>query len=235
VIRVSAKFAAAACLLFGAALAPRWIADGPARGQDLCHVPAGLKATSLIAGTTPLGERLESLTDETFQWSEGEVPNPLARDLPMGFQIVRSYDGPSLYMNPSRFGSDALVRMALGDEREPTPEERSRLRLQPEALVARPVPVDGASLPVHLAWDHTQPATSRLVAWYFVFDNEAVASPLAAQLADGAALALGGPRPVTLVLISAYAPRARAGVVEDAALAWLADSWRFIAASCAPR
>ena len=234
-IRVSAKFAAALCAVFAAALAPRWISDGPTRGRDLCRVPEGLKATSLIANTTPLGERRESLSEQTFQWSEGEVPNPLAPKLPMTFQIVRSYDGPFLYMNPSRFGSDALVRTALGAQREPTSLERSRLRLQPEALARRALPVDGATLPVQLAWDHTQPATSRLVAWYFVFDNEPVASPFQAQLRDGARLALAGPRPVTLVLIAAYAPRARAGVIEEAALAWLAESWRFVAASCAAR
>jgi hypothetical protein len=227
------KHAALGCALLGAALVPRWISDGPARGTDRCRSPEQVRATSLIPGTTPLGERLEALDERTFQWSEGEVATPLT-PAPMSFQIVRSYDGPLLYMWATRIGSDALVRASAGS-RAPTEEERSRLRLQPEALTQREVEAGAAVLPVHIAWDHTQPGVSRLVAWYFVFDGAPVASPFLAQLARAPGLALRGARPLTLVSVAALAPRPRAAAVEDAAVAWLANAWLFLDSACAPR
>jgi hypothetical protein len=231
-IRVASRHAALGCALFAAVLLPRWLADEPARGPDLCRSPEALKATSLIPGTTALGT-FDQLDERTFQWSEGEVASALTLR-PMSFQIVRSYDGAHLVTQATRIGSDALVRARL-HPRTPTDEERSKLRLQPEALALRELAVDGATVPVHLAWDHTQPGVSRLVAWTFVFDGEPVARPFAAQLSHAADLALGGPRPLTLVSIAAFAERPRAVQVEEAALAWLADAWRFIHAACAPR
>lgn len=99
----------------------------------------------------------------------------------------------------------------------------------------REVDVNGVRLPIHLAWDHTDPRASRLVAWYFLFDNEPVRSPLAAQLRNSLSLAFGGPRPLTLVTLSAVAPPQSTATVEDAATEWLSSAWSYVARTCAPR
>ncbi len=230
-IRVSTKFGVPLLLVMGAAAMLRLTALGDVRGVDPCASPDSLRATSLIPGTTALGERLEALDEATFQWSEGEVAHPLFPKLPMEFQIIRSYDAPSLYNNPLRFGEPRLEpRRAGGAE-----AAGRHLRLQPEELQLQIVEADGARLPIHLAWDHTNAHASRLVAWYFTFDNEPVRSPLAAQLRNSLSLAFGGPRPLTLVTLSAVAPPQLTANVEDAASAWLAGSWSYIARTCKPR
>jgi hypothetical protein len=226
-VRLSSRFAAAIAVLLGAAAALRIGVLSEARGPDRCAAPGALKATSLIPGSTALGERLDAVGGPVLQWSEGEVAHPLFARLPMQFQVIRSFDARSLY--------DAPVRLAerAGRPAEPA-SERSEARLQPETLSVRDAEVDGVRVPVHVAWDHTDEAVSRLVAWLFVFDNAPVESPLAAQLRGALGLALGGPRPLTLVTLSTVAPSGDTARVEEAAMAWFADAWRYVARSCGP-
>ncbi|HEU4427236.1 MAG TPA: hypothetical protein VFT98_00655 [Myxococcota bacterium] len=230
--RLSSRYGLALVTLLSLSALARvaWIHD--ARGPDVCRSPEAIKATSLIPGTIALGERLEALDADTFQWSEGELANPLSPRSPMQFQIVRSYDAPRLYGNPMRIGErtgpNAHEELASAGSR---PD-----RMQPEDLRVRELAVDGDRVPVHVAWDHTQAphGPSRLVAWMFVYENRPVRSPLLGQLAGAAPLVVGGPRPLTLVTISAVAPRSTSDQAENAAMAWLADAWRYIARSCAP-
>jgi hypothetical protein len=230
VTRPSAKYGVALVALLALAAVVRlaWLRD--ARGPDVCRSPEAIKATSLIPGTIALGERLEALDADTFQWSEGELPNPLSARNPMQFQIVRSYDAPRLYGNPLRLGE----RTGPGAHEALASAGSRPDRMQPEDLRVRELEVDGVRLPVHIAWDHTQAPTSRLVAWMFVYENRPVRSPLLSQLASAFPLVLGGPRPLTLVTISALATRSASDPVEEAAAAWLADAWRYIARSCQP-
>lgn len=232
-IRVSSKFAAALMLCLGAAAALRVTALSGARGVDSCASPGGLKATSLIAGSAALGERREALDGAIIQWSEGHAAHPLLPALPMDFQIIRSYDAPALYNNPIHF-SDPYARAAEAAARNGEPV-RGSPRLQPEELRVREAEAHGIRLPIHLAWDHTDAQASRLVAWFFVFDNEPVRSPVVAQLKSSLGLALGGPRPLTLVTLSAVAPPQASEAVEGAAVAWLTGAWSYIARTCAPR
>jgi hypothetical protein len=220
-------------LLAGAACLRLAALDG-AHGADRCAAPDALKATSLIPGSTALGERLEALDVATFQWSEGDVALPALAGLPVEFQIIRSYDAPFLYANPLHFAGPRAraARGGMADAVEPSP---SRMRMQPEALGLREIDVDGARLPVHVAWDHTDLRVSRLVAWFFVFDDAPVRSPLMAQLRNAVGLALGGPRPLTLVTLSAMAPPPLNDRVEDAATEWLAGAYRYVEHSCEAR
>jgi hypothetical protein len=230
VIQLATRFAAAAALLAGAALALRVGVLHGARGADPCAAPGAMKATSLIPGSVALGEKLEELDADTIQWSEGDVANPVFPALPMRFQIVRSYHATRLYVNPLEFA--ALDALGLARSRS------SEAPLQPEELRVRTVAGAGdRALPIHVAWDHTEAprGPSRLVAWFFAFDNQPVRSPLAAQLASAPSLAIGGPRPLTLVSLSALATEESAPRVEDAAAAWLTDAWRYVASACTPR
>lgn len=212
-ISLSPKYGAALlALLLGAATlgtAARW----GARRHDPCRSPEALKATSLIPGTTALGERLESLTLATFQWSEGTVANPVFRDQAFRFQIIRSYDAPSLYERPVMFAGD---------------------KLEPERSEVQEVETASGGLPLHVVWDHTT-SPSRLAAYFFVFDNRAVRSPLRAQLGRAVELAITGQRPLTLVLISGEATRATVERAERAATDWLARAWPFVAEACRER
>ena len=212
-MRVSGKYGVALVALLAVGAAPRIAAYRGVRGDDPCKAPGAMKATSMIPGTLALGERLESLGPATFQWSEGEIENPALAKTPMQFQIIRSFDGPFLYENPVRFAG---------------------ARLEPEELRVREVEVDAERIPVHIAWDRTK-QPSRLVAYFFAFDGRPVRSPLAAQLRRAVGLALGGPRPTTLVLVSGVASPDDASVVEDAAAAWLGDAWRYFAHACRER
>ncbi len=231
-IRVSTRFAGVLIALLGAAAALRVGVLHEARGEDPCAAPGAMKATSLIPGTVALGERLESLGADTIQWSEGEVPNPSFPKLPMQFQIVRSYDAPWIYGRPLSFAAwPPSVRPEAGEG------TRREIAMQTEDLRIRETSVNGATLPIHVAWDHTEAplGPSRLVAWLYVFDNVPVRSPLAAQLRGAVGLALGGPRPLTLVTVSALASEPTRQPVEDAAVAWLGDAWAYVARACAPR
>jgi hypothetical protein len=232
VIRISTRFAGVLLALFGAATALRVGVLHEARGVDRCAAPGAMKATSLIPGTIALGERLESLDDDTIQWSEGEIANPVFPKLPMQFQIVRSYDAPDLYGNPLSF---AVWPPSVTPE--PEAGERRENPMQTEELRVRESPAGGATLPIHVAWDHTEApyGPSRFVAWMFVFDNAPVRTPFAAQMRASLGLALGGRRPLTLVTISALASEQTAHEVEDAAVAWLGDAFTYIARACAPR
>lgn len=234
-IRVSTRFAVGMLVLLGVAAATRLTVLRDARGEDPCVSAGAIKATSLIPGTTALGERLEELDGNTIQWSEGEVGNPVSSKLPMQFQIVRSYDAPSLYWNPLRFyvGPDR-ERKRTRDVSEPGPREPA---MQVEDLRIRELESGGAALPIHVAWDHTDVllGRSRLMAWFFVFDNRPVRSPLSAQLANSLNLAVGGPRPLTIVTISAIASEKTTAVVEEAAIAWLEGTWSYMAGVCRPR
>jgi hypothetical protein len=238
VIQLSSRFAAALLLMAGAAAALRLGALHDARGADACAAPGALKATSLIPGTTALGERLEALDRDTIQWSEGEVTAPEPGGLPMRFQIVRSYDAPRLYGNALDYAAP------LGDG-----PHAEAARLEPEDIRVRELVLDGVRVPIRVAWDHTgalgrRPGAdrseagtgaSRLAAWLFVFDNHPVRSPLRAQLGHALDLAIGGARPLTLVTISALATPETAAPVEDAAVAWLGRAWSYVSHACRPR
>jgi hypothetical protein len=67
----------------------------------------------------------------------------------------------------------------------------------------------------------------------FVYENRPVRSPLLQQLRSAAPLVIGGPRPLTLVTVSARATRSGSERTEDAVMAWFTDAWRYIARSCA--
>ncbi|HEY8120261.1 MAG TPA: hypothetical protein VII78_03000 [Myxococcota bacterium] len=235
-IRVSSKFAPALIALLGAASALRMTTLQDARAADPCASPGALKATSLISDTVALGERLEAIDATTIQWSEGEVAHPLAPKLPMKFHLIRSYDAAALYDNPIHYAEPPPDPAPSADADARAAEERSRqrARLQPEALSVREVASGDTRLPIHLAWDRTA-VPSRLVAWFFVFDNAPVESPLRSQLANALNLAVGGARPLTLVTIAAVSSPQSEGVVEDAAVAWLSNAWSYIAHSCEPR
>jgi hypothetical protein len=234
VIRVSTRFAGALLALLGAAAALRIGVLHDARGDDRCAAPGALKATSLIPGTTALGEQLPALDAHAIQWSEGEVANPVFSKLPMQFQIVRSYDAPALYSNPLAVAS--RPQRILG-RASPASDDDLGPAMQPEDLRLHELEIDGARLPIHLAWDHTGAprGPSRLAAWFFVFDNEPVRSPLASQLRASVGLALRGPRPLTLVTISAFASEQTIEPVEAAAVAWLGRAWAYVARSCGTR
>ena len=228
--RPSSKYSLAMVGLLALAAVLRLALLRDARGPDVCRSPQAIKATSLIPGTVALGERLEALDSETFQWSEGQFANPLLPRNPMEFQIVRSYDAPKLYGNPLRLGErngpGAIEELATSGARSD--------RMQPEDLRIREVGVEGVNVPIHVAWDHTQAprGPSRLVAWTFVYENRPVRAPLARQILGALPLVIGGPRPLTLVTVSGIATRETSERVEDAAAAWLADAWRYIAHSC---
>jgi hypothetical protein len=239
---VATRFLGALTVALAATAGLRVFALAGARGADPCRSPDALKATSLIPNTIALGERLEARGAATIQWSEGDVVLPQPPRLSMHFQIIRSFDGPALYANPLRYG-EAFGRRSSSDEDRPPP------RLQPEELRVRRERIAGRELPIHVAWDHTEAPTgpSRLVAWFFVFDNEPVESPFFAQFAGAPSLALRGPRPLTLVMISGLArhddSRRRVGesdpgalrAAEDAAIAWLTGAWTRVLESCGPR
>jgi len=235
VIRLSQRFAVALLALAGATATLQHTVLRGARGEDPCASPGAIKATSLIPGTTALGERLEALDADVIQWSEGEVANPVVAKLPMRFQIVRSFDAPELYVEP--LGYAALQDPQLAGGGPSAVATAAQLHLQPEDVRVREVVVGGVALPIHVAWDHTEAprGPSRLVAWFFVFDNEPVRSPLSSQLANALSLAVGGPRPLTLVTVSALASGETAPQVEDAASAWLAHAWTYVARSCTAR
>jgi len=234
VIRVSTRHAGALVALLGVAAALRIGVLREARGEDSCAAPGAIKATSLIPGTTALGERMDALDAQAIQWSEGEVANPVFTNLPMLFQIVRSYDGPSLYANPLALASRPQRELEGGGGSD---EDDLGPAMQPEELRLREPEVSGVRLPIHVAWDHTSAprGPSRLAAWFFVFDNAPVRSPLTAQIRDSVGLALGGPRPLTVVTISALASEQTTEAVEDAAVAWLEGAWNHIARVCTPR
>jgi len=235
VIRLSTRFAVGLLVLAGGAAALRLGVLPGARGEDRCARPGAIKATSLIPGTLALGERLEALDGDTIQWSEGEVAHPVFPTLPMRFQIVRSFDATKLYANPLRYAAFRGAQPAADDaESEAGATEP---RVEPEELRLREARVGGVALPIHVAWDHTQAphGPSRLVAWFFVFDNEPVRSPLSSQLENALSLAAGGPRPMTLVTISALASEETVVRVEDAASAWLENAWAYMARACAAR
>ncbi len=210
--RLSGRYGLATFLLVAlAAFAALRFELGP-HGPDACRSPEALRATSLIPGASARGERLEELTPEIFQWSEGRVAHPYLSDRPLDFQIVRAWRGSALADDPLRF---------------------SGLRIEPDAQSAREVALDGRALPVHVVWDRTGPP-ARIVAYAFLYENEPVASPRAAQLRDLPRALLGGSRPLTLLLISGEALRARSDEVEQSALRWLADAARFAERACRP-
>lgn len=212
-MRLASRYGAPLVALLIAAAVPGIASRFGELRQDPCRAPDALKATSLIAGTTALGERLESLTPETFQWSEGTVTNPVFPELPLRFQIIRSYDGASLYERPVAFAGK---------------------KLEPEEREVRELASAGGAIPLHVVRDQTT-SPVRLVAYFFVFDGRVVRSPLRAQLQSAVGLALTGPRPVTLVLIAGEATPATAPSVETAATEWLASAWSFVAAACRER
>ena len=238
-IRLSARFAPALVAITVVAAALQLGAVRGARGEDPCASPESLRATTLIPGSAALGERLELLDDATFQWSEGEVPNPMHPSQPMRFQIVRSYASAWLSENPLKFAFSGTGRPAAD------PQAERRRRLQPEELRVVMTASEAGVVPIRVAWDHTESRVllgrsegrgpSRLAAWFFVFDNRAVSSPVREQLRGAVGLAVGGARPLSLVMISALATEETVAPVEAAATAWLARAWEYTARSCRPR
>jgi hypothetical protein len=200
---------ALAGLLLATAAVVSWARLTP-RANDSCARPEALRATSLITGSTALGERTEDLTAETFQWSEGQVEHPVWRDRPLRFQIIRSYAAPTLYERPVRFAG---------------------AKLEPERHDVCEIRAGGDTLPVHLVWDPTrEPAV--FVAYLFAYRNRPVATPLLAQLRSAIDLLLSGPEPLTLFLITADETDENAPAVEETALRWIGEAWAHFERAC---
>lgn len=183
------------------------------RGPDDCAHPEALVATFMIdrerMRPNHWEEHWERHSASITQWSEARID--LEGSGPLEMHFIRSFDPRSLYVRPI-----ANLRVAL----------------EPELQKTEWVDHEGARLPIQWVYDHTG-TESRVVAYLFVYEGRPVNQPFGAQLRSAFAQLVGGPRPLTLLLVSGSARPDHLGLAESRAREWLVDAWDWYHATCA--
>ncbi len=202
--------APALLLLLLAASAVTALAAHP-HWTDPCANPEALAVTSLIPGARHVGSREIDRADVTL-WVRGEFPHPLPGAAPFRYQIVRSHDLLRASMRPVR-----LVDQKID-------AEHHRVEW---------VEVEDQRLPIHLVLDYTR-SPSLLIAYLQIYGNRPSANPMWTHLGGLATVLRDGAPPVTTLILSGAVLRSRAPEVEEAAIHWLSEAWRFYDRFCAP-
>ncbi len=195
-------------VLLGLCLVPVVAVELRPRRRDDCRNPDMLLATVLIPGSKPRPTPRDRRSEDVIQWSEGELENPVLPRRPLRFYIVRSFD--RAYTSPVRL---------LGKS------------IDAESVTSESVATRVGELPIGVAVDHTR-APSRILAWAYVFDGRAVASPFLSIVSSAPQQLLLGTLPLSLLLIEGVAPEDGAERVVTAAKAWLAAAWEHVAVAC---
>jgi hypothetical protein len=198
-------------LLLVALVPVAYHAYGDANHDD-CADPAGLLASYQIPGTQDDNERWDKHVNGWIQWTEGNLQVGRRSTDPLIFRIVRSFHGRRVYLSPTGFIPG---------------------KLEPDDNVVEWLDVDGERVPIHVGsvFEHSRQAMM-LVAYMFAYGNEPVAHPFRAQLASAIPEIFEGSRPVTLFIVSGFAPRERLKATEATAREWLAGAWRLYRSSC---
>lgn len=210
---LSSRYAAALVAILAVALVPASAQRlRPAR-IDPCAAPEALRATSMIAGSLPGGERVEKLGDDGhLQWSEGTIESPYRGRPPLRFALIRSFDARPLYIRSTSFIEE---------------------KLEPESQRDEEIATDRGPLPITLVTDDTG-AVGRTVVYAFVYEGRPVRSPFLAQLRTALPHLLTGPRPLTLLLVSGEGPRGHREELVRRATEWLADAYEYFDDVCHP-
>jgi hypothetical protein len=186
---------------------PRWLQP---RRADPCARPDVLTVTGLIPGSRPKGERRESLSTETIQWSEGLVADEsLPRD-PLVFRIVRTFDVLKAAERP--------LGLMPG-------------RVEPETARLQRIDTPDGQLPVHVVRSSGR-AVFHVVAYAFLYGNEPVPLPFVAQLRGTFRELTNGRRPLTILLAGGGATPETAPHREELALRWIASAWQHYRSMC---
>lgn len=198
---------AALALACGVVVWPRWLQP---RSVDPCAHPDVLTVTALIPGSRPDKERRDKLDADHIQWSEGRINDPQFPRDPLVFRIVRSYSVLKAAERP----------LAL------LPEP-----LEPESVHLEWVEVPGGPLPVHVVRSAGQ-QSMQIAAYAFVFGNEPIASPFAAQLRGMLRELRDGRRPLTVLLAGGRATFDTAPYRDELAKRWIAAAWEHYRGMC---
>lgn len=205
---LSSRHARWLVVLLGLCLVPVVAAELRPRRRDDCRNPDMLLATVLIPGSKPRATPPDRRPEGVIQWSEGEVANPLLPSRPLRFHIIRSFD--RAHTSP------------MGVLEKP---------IDAESVATESVATHAGELPINVAIDHTR-APSRIVAWVFVFDGRAVASPFLSIVKSAPEQLLRGTLPLSLLVIEGVAPEGGAERVVTAARGWLGAAWEHVAVAC---
>ena len=180
----------------------------PRRAEN-CQNPEALRATSQIPHSIPMGEKLESRSDDVVQWSEGTVDIP-DRKGELYFQIVRSYDWRKHALN---------VLNLVNPKMEPESQQ----------LIHAGGPEE--KIPIHIGLDHTG-AASEIVAYTFLDGATSVEAPFTHELLKAVDHLIEGSTPLTILVIAGDFPRHSIPDAQAEAVEWLVAASRYTKASC---
>jgi hypothetical protein len=171
---------------------------------DDCDDPGAFMRDSALG----LAERADFMQRhfDAERWREGNVHADLAT--PMRYAIVRSFDPKRIYHRPHN--------VFLKDE-------------TPSAQRVDSLETPSGALPVHRAL-YAPPRTGSplqgFAAWLLLYQGEAIASPVRAQLLAAPGLAFAGSAPMTLALVWGRVLPRKAAEAEASAYAWLESTYR---------
>jgi len=212
-VKASTRFVPHIAALSMLTVAVVWMSWLSPKRADPCAHPDVLTVTGLIPGSKPEGERKERLNDDIVQWSEGLVTDTrLPRD-PLRFRIVRSYSVLKAAERPL-----ALLQNAL----------------EPETIRVESVEAIGGPLPIHVVRT-TGVTTFHLVAYLYLFGNDPVSHPFAAQLRGALRDLRAGHRPLTVILAGGTATQDTVEAREELAVRWVASAWQHYRSMCIER
>ena len=211
-IEISTRHLLAALILTLVALVPVSIHSYVGRDSDDCADPAALLQVGKLPGSFDVRERWETRRKAWLQQTQGKVEPSGFGVEPMDFRIVRSMKPRRIYLRPTTFLPD---------------------KLEPDEIELRWVEAGGERLPIHtgVVFHHSRKAM-QVASWMYIYEGRPIAHPFQEQVASALPQLFSGTRPLTLILVSGYAPRHRIDRVTGPADEWLAAAWRNYASVC---
>jgi hypothetical protein len=218
VIRLSKRFAISASILLLLAFFSLTISSRGERHYEDCRDPEVFLDPEFLDTLAPLVEVAEHQTAATPTWLVGKIPVGLAGVPNLKVLVARSFDAMTLYLQP-----DNLLPKGA------SPDAGRFEWVKSES---------GEEIPLHFVYARTGGHATRRGAfaiYLFIYANELVRHPLPAQIRTALPDLTRGTRPVTMLVARGAVAGINLEKAEQAAKAWLAQSWVKYREACAPK
>jgi hypothetical protein len=203
---ISNRYATTCAILLAATLGVVTLATHRTPEIDDCADPIALAEPDRFDGVDPFGPDPKMLGDVISFWSGSRIKMKHELVGPFRVAIARTHQPIRFYLQP-----DNISPM-------PFPPDKGDFEW---------VERDGKKLPVHILFSESRSSASYMTAftaYTFLYHNEPVAHPLAAQLRAAIADLFGGRRPLTMLMVQGTVSRIYLAQATDFAKEWLADT-----------
>lgn len=212
-IEVSTRYLPAALAMILLAIVPVAVHSYGSINRDDCADPAALARMESMLGVFDVVQRPEKLRGTWLEWTMGRVQPSGFGVEPMEFRVVRSLRPRRIYLDPTSLLNE---------------------KVEPDEIGVRWIDAGDVKLPIHTGTVfHYSKGAMQVASWLYVYRGRPVEAPFRQQLASALPQLFEGTTPLTIFLISGYAPRHRIELMTGPSDEWLVAAWHHYTSACA--